>query len=48
MLHCPGYTVHVYVGQQAQLRFEPQSTHRVAIADLWRTLHHDGKISPGW
>ncbi len=26
----------------------PQSTHRVAIADFWRTSHHDGKISPGW
>jgi hypothetical protein len=25
-----------------------QSTHRVAIADFWRTSHHDGKISPGW
>ncbi len=29
--------------------FEPQSTHRVAIADFWHyTSHHDGKISPGW
>jgi hypothetical protein len=25
-----------------------QSTHRVAIADFWRTFHHDGKISPSW
>jgi hypothetical protein len=24
------------------------SAHRVAIADFWRTSHHDGKISPGW
>jgi hypothetical protein len=22
--------------------------HRVATAAFWRTLHHDGKISPGW
>ncbi len=22
--------------------------HRVAPAAFWRTLHHDGKISPGW
>ncbi len=28
--------------------WRPQSTHRVAIADFWRTFHHDGKISPGW
>ncbi len=27
---------------------KPQTTHRVAIADFWRTFHHDGKISPGW
>jgi hypothetical protein len=26
----------------------PQSTHRVAIADFWRIIHQDGKISPGW
>jgi hypothetical protein len=26
----------------------PQSTHRVAMADLLRISHHDGKISPGW
>ncbi len=46
MLHCPfGYTV--YAGQQAPLRFEPQSTHRVAIAAFWRTFHHDGKILTG-
>ncbi len=25
-----------------------QSTQRVATAALWRTFHHDGKISPGW
>ncbi len=25
----------------------PQSTHRVAMADFWSTVHHDGKISPG-
>jgi hypothetical protein len=25
-----------------------QSTHRVAMADFWRTSHHDGKISPDW
>ncbi len=25
-----------------------KSTHRVTIADMWRTSHHDGKISPGW
>ncbi len=24
------------------------STHRVAIDDLWRTSHYDGKVSPGW
>jgi hypothetical protein len=24
-----------------------QSTHRVAIADFWRTSHHDGNLSPG-
>jgi hypothetical protein len=24
----------------------PQSIHRVAIADFWRTSHHDVKISP--
>jgi hypothetical protein len=28
-------------------QFRPQSTHRVAFADFWRTSHHDGKISPG-
>ncbi len=22
--------------------------HRVAMTTFWRTLHHDGKISPGW
>ncbi len=26
----------------------PQSTHRVAMADFWRTFRHDGKISTGW
>ncbi len=26
----------------------PQSTHRVATADFWRTYYHDGKICPGW
>jgi hypothetical protein len=26
---------------------KPQSTHRVAMADFWRTFHHYGKISPG-
>jgi hypothetical protein len=25
----------------------PQSTHKVAMSDFWRTFHHDGKISPG-
>ena len=25
-----------------------QSTHRLAIAEFWRTSHHNGKISPGW
>jgi hypothetical protein len=24
------------------------SEHRVATATLWRTFHHDGKISPAW
>jgi hypothetical protein len=28
--------------------YPPQSTHRVVIANFWRTSHHDGKISPGW
>jgi hypothetical protein len=27
---------------------QPQSTHRMKIADFWLTSHHDGKISPGW
>ncbi len=26
----------------------PQSTHRVAKAAFWLTLHHDGKINSGW
>ncbi len=26
----------------------PQSIHKVANADFWRTSHHDGKICPGW
>ncbi len=26
----------------------PRSTNRVAMADFWRTFHHEGKISPGW
>ncbi len=25
-----------------------QSTHRVEMADFWRSFHHVGKISPGW
>ncbi len=25
-----------------------QSTHRVEMADFWRSFHHGGKISPGW
>ncbi len=25
-----------------------QRVHRVAMATFWRTLHHDGKISPAW
>ncbi len=28
--------------------FDPQSTHRVVIANFLRTSHYDGKISPGW
>jgi hypothetical protein len=27
---------------------KPQSTHKVAMAEIWRTFHHDGKICPGW
>jgi hypothetical protein len=34
------------VGHAVWLRL--QSTHRVAMATLWRTVHHDGKISPAW
>ncbi len=29
-------------------RYRPQSTQRVAIADFWRTSHHDGEISSCW
>ncbi len=25
-----------------------QSTHRVEMADFWRSFHHGGKISQGW
>jgi hypothetical protein len=31
---------------EKQKHLNPQSTHRVAIADFWRISHHDGKISP--
>ncbi len=31
-----------------RLCLRPQSTHRVAIADLWRISYPDGKINPGW
>jgi hypothetical protein len=32
-----------------KLPFIPQSTQdKVAIADFWRTFHHDGNINPGW
>ncbi len=44
---------HFRIGISVQLsnnhgqgQFQPQSTHRVAIATFWRTFHHDGKISP--
>ncbi len=30
------------------IRFQPQSTHSVAMATFWPTFHHDGKISPAW
>ena len=42
-----GACVHIYLGFDLLLSTQ-QSTHRVAIADFWRTFHHDGKISPGW
>ncbi len=32
-------------------RYAPQSTHRVTIADFWRSFHHDGKSAQageGW
>ena len=29
-------------------KIRPQGTLIVAIADFWRTFHHDGKIRPGW
>jgi hypothetical protein len=32
--------------RQHQWSRQPQSTHRVAIADFCCTSHHDGKISP--
>ncbi len=35
-----------YIHHQVQ-RIAPQSTHRVAISDFWRSSHYDGKISPG-
>ncbi len=38
------------VGIMADRQPNPQSTHRVAIANFWRTFtfHHDGTISPAW
>jgi hypothetical protein len=30
------------------LQCPPESTHRVAFADFWRTSHSWWKISPGW
>ncbi len=26
----------------------PQSIHRVAMTDFWRSFHHEGIINPGW
>ncbi len=34
--------------QISEMEEKSQSTHRVVIADFWRTSHLDGKISPGW
>ncbi len=28
--------------------YKPLRVQRVATATFWRTIHHDGKISPGW
>jgi hypothetical protein len=34
--------------EQKILGGRSQSTHRVATATVWRTVHHDRKICPGW
>ncbi len=28
--------------------WQTHRVHRVAMANFWRTFHHDGKINPGW
>jgi hypothetical protein len=34
--------------EQAEPVFTSAQSHRVATAAFWRTLNHEGKISPGW
>ncbi len=41
-------SVSSYLFLVVSVLLKSQSTHRVAIADFWRTSHHNGKISPGW
>jgi hypothetical protein len=41
------YSTYVHVQDALDTPTE-YTTQRVAIADFWRTFHHDGKISPGW